>query len=264
MARANAYVFSTLEIGSVHMVPCISMVAQRLARYPGIQGIGSSGVGNLCGCLGPFCSVRPMYRCAKDCGFSPGPSDVWDPCDLRFQEKLCQHAGAKNCCVTCSCRGDRTSQLSARTLEAAPPRLPWSHYHGAGGASLEESRTRCLQGAGCDAQLERLLSLVRGDGLLTITGGGQIGQARGTQPERPDKLSFAFQGNFNTLAVGNAFLLRSSQRPASGTECAPTEAQGLDMGPRWVTMAQLRVSLKKMQICVKAPISPHRAVTDRC
>ena len=43
------------------------------------------------------------------------------------------------------------------------------------------------------------MSLVGGDGLLTITGGGQIGHARGTQPECPDKLRFASQGNFNTL-----------------------------------------------------------------
>ena len=37
-------------------------------------------------------------------------------------------------------------------------------------------------------------------------------------------------GRVDKPAVGSAFLLRSSQRPASGRECAPTEAKGLDMG----------------------------------
>ena len=59
---------------------------------------------------------------------------------LAPSRKTLSACGAKSCCVTCSCRGDRTSQLTARTLEAAPPPLLWSYYHGAVGAYLEESR----------------------------------------------------------------------------------------------------------------------------
>ena len=96
--------------------------------------------------------------------------------------------------------------LSPGLLSASQPRRPaagvWCTARNPGvrcePAPERTWYTQCLQVAGGDAQRELLSSLVRGGGLPTNTGGGNIGHARGTQPECPDKLSFAPQGHFNT------------------------------------------------------------------